>query len=85
MQQRNPTGLGPTLAQLGNDGFERRHNLLVIRLVREMADALAHLPCLVDGVIANGAAEQHNRTAVRLQAPLVHSTDGQDLVGEAQP
>ena len=60
-----------------HDLAESRNDLLVVGLIGQVLDARPPL-----GVIADRATEQHDRTALRLDRPVVGDVDGQLGVGE---
>ncbi len=63
VQQRHAAGVRPPATQLVDDALERGVDLLGVGLVLEVLDAFAHHAPVVDGVVAHGAAEQHDRPA----------------------
>ena len=80
VQQRETSGVGPATTQLGADLGEARHHLFGVRFVGQVFDASAPI-----GVITDRAAEQHDRTALRPDRPVVGSADREFRLAETEP
>ncbi len=80
VQQRETSGVGPTTTQLGADLGESRHHLFGVRLVGQVFDTSAPI-----GVITDRAAEQHDRTALRPDRPVVGRADREFRLAETEP
>ena len=72
--------VGQRAPDLAGDGVEAGHDLLLVRLVGEVGHAGAAL-----GVVAHGAREQHDRTAIRPDGPVVDLGDRQRRRREREP
>ena len=80
MHQGDPPDLGPARSRLCDDLVEFRNHHLVVRLVVEEPHVGAPL-----GVVAHRAAEQHDRTTIRPNAPFVDRVDREPCVCQAKP
>ncbi len=85
MYQRNAPELGPTDPTLSSDFFELGNDHFVVRLVLEMGDVGTDDAVGVGSVVADGTAEQHDCTTIRLHTPLVHGSDRQFGIGQTEP
>ena len=85
VQESDATGVRPPHAYLVGDLMERCDDLFLVRLVHEVLHIGAHLPTVVDGMVAHRAAEQHDGSATGQHGPLVRHCDGKLALADRRP